>query len=257
MRIIKLSISAIFTFSLVFWAGCTKDFSNVVEESSPVYSINYIKPLPDTALTQKDTLSLEVGFSSTNKPASVRVEFVTSSQVEISATLAQTSSTSNFFGKAVAGSTVPSGQYEVNYFVSNDDGSTTTLGKQNIIIRKWDNSAPVIDSIYAADSVSVSEPDTVFILLKAEVSDADGKSDIQSVSYYAVKPSGSKGETFYLYDDGVIDGSHYDQVAGDQIYTNKISIPYSVTKGTYRFDFQAKDKSGTVSAIKSHYITIK
>ena len=257
MRIIKLSISAFFTISLVFFAGCTKDFSNVVEESSPVYSINYIKSLPDTALTQKDTLSLEIGFSSVNKPASVHVEFVTSSQIELSATLNQTSSTSNFFGKAVADSTVPGGQYEVNYFIPNNDGSTINIGKQSIQIVKWGNSAPVLDSILVIDTVTVTSPDTAYILLLTKVSDADGKNDIQNVSYYVVKPSGSKGDTYYLYDDGVKDASHYDLVAGDQIYSNKISIPYSVTKGTYRFDFQAKDKSGAVSAIKSHYITIK
>ena len=252
MRIFKLSISAFFSISLVFWAGCTKDFSDVVEESSPVYSINYIKPLPDTALTKKDTLSLEVGFSSANKPASVQVEFVTSSQAEFSTTLTQTSSTSNFFGKAIVGSTVPGGQYEVNYFVNNDDGSTTSIGKQNIIIRKWDNSAPVIDSVYASDTITVSSS-SVTAYLEVQVSDADGASDVAQVYYTTLKPNGDTNGPFYLADDGVLP----DLYAGDRIYTAGMTITSSVTKGTYRFDFQAKDKSGAVSAIKSHYITIK
>ncbi len=257
MRIFKASISAIFLFSLVFWAGCTKDFSNTVEESTPVYTVNYIKPLPDTAMTRNEALYLEAGFSSANKPSSVVVQFSTSSQVQISTTLSQTSSGSNFFGTAVVGSSLPGGAYDVDYYGQNGDASLTHIGKQYIIIKRADNSTPVIDSVYIVDTVTVSAPDTAIIVLNAKVSDADGKSDIQSVSYYVVKPSGSKGDTYYLYDDGVVDGSHYDLFAGDQIYSNKISIPYSVTKGTYRFDFQAKDKSGAVSAIKSHYITIK
>jgi hypothetical protein len=252
MRIIKLSISAIFTISLVFWAGCTKDFSNVVEESSPVYSINYIKSLPDTALTKKDTLSLEVGFSSTNKPSSINVEFVTSSQVQLSTTLTQTSSTSNCFGKAVAGSTVPSGQYEVNYFVSNDDGSNTTLGKQYIIIRKWDNSVPVIDTVFADDTITVSSS-TQTAYLYAKVGDADGLSDVSQVYYYVVKSSGDTVGPYTLADDG----TNPDQTAGDGIFTSGLTIYSNAIKGTYRFDFQAKDKSGAVSTIKSHYITLK
>ncbi len=252
MRILKVSLSAIFLFSLAFWAGCTKDFSSTVEESTPVYTVNYLKALPNTAATKNDTLYLEAGFSSANKPSSVVVQFSTSSQVQIRATLTQTSSGSNFFGKAVVGSSLPGGVYDVDYYGQNDDATLTHIGKQYIIIRRANNSVPVIDTVYAADSITVSSS-TIVSYIEVKVSDADGASDISQVFYNATKPNGDTNGPFYLADDGVFP----DATAGDRIYTTGMQIPPTVTKGTYRFDFQAKDKSGAVSAIKSHYITLK
>lgn len=252
MRIFKASLSAIFLFSLVFWAGCTKDFSSVVEESMPVYTVNYIKPLPDTVATKGDTVYLETGFSSTNKPSGVVVQFSTSSQVQLSTTLAQATPGGNFSGKVIVGSSIPGGTYSVDYYGQNDDASLTHIGKQYIIIKRANNSAPVIDSVYAADTITVSSG-SVNSFLEVKVSDADGASDISQVFYNTTKPNGDTNGPYYLADDGV----YPDAYAGDRIYTTGMTIPSTVTKGTYRFDFQAKDKSGAVSAIKSHYITIK
>ena len=53
------------------------------------------------------------------------------------------------------------------------------------------------------------------------------------------------------------DGFNYDQAANDGTYTSAVTMYSDAIKGTYRFDFQAKDKSNAVSTIKSHYITIK
>jgi hypothetical protein len=252
MRIFKFSLTAFSLISLMLWTGCTKDFSNIVEESSPVYTVNYVKPIPDSALTKNDTLSLEIGFSSTSKPSSVTVEFVTASQVEFSATLNQTSPSSNFIGNAVVSTTAPGGQYAVNYYITNNDGSTISIGKQSIRIIKWGNSAPVIDTVLADDTITVSSS-TQIAYLYAKVSDADGLSDISQVYYNVVKPSGDTVGPYTLADDG----TSPDQISGDGIFTSGLSIYSNAVKGTYRFDFQAKDKSGAVSTIKSHYMTLK
>jgi hypothetical protein len=59
-----------------------------------------------------------------------------------------------------------------------------------------------------------------------------------------------------LYDDGNTT-LHGDLVAGDGIYSLLIQVIPSNEKGTYRFEFQAKDRSGALSNIINHSVLIQ
>ncbi|MFA4923284.1 MAG: choice-of-anchor X domain-containing protein, partial [Ignavibacteriaceae bacterium] len=59
-----------------------------------------------------------------------------------------------------------------------------------------------------------------------------------------------------LYDDGNYSGNG-DAVAGDGIFSRVLSISPTNQKGTYRFDFEAKDRGGLVSQVVPKYIVVK
>ena len=87
--------------------------------------------------------------------------------------------------------------------------------------------------------------------------DSNGVNDIKEVYYIVYKPDGStSGAKLLLFDDGNIE-DHGDLVAGDGIYSRLIQINETNDKGTYRFEFQAEDRSGDLSNIINHFVLIQ
>ena len=77
------------------------------------------------------------------------------------------------------------------------------------------------------------------------------------VYFIVYKPDGSTNDSqLELFDDGNID-DHGDLIAGDGIYSRLIQINETNDKGTYRFEFQAKDRSGKSSNIIDHFVLIQ
>ena len=71
------------------------------------------------------------------------------------------------------------------------------------------------------------------------------------------RPDGStSGAKLLLFDDGNIE-DHGDLFAGDGIYSRLIQINETNAKGTYRFEFQAEDRSGEFSNIINHFVLIQ
>jgi hypothetical protein len=60
-----------------------------------------------------------------------------------------------------------------------------------------------------------------------------------------------------MYDDGNANQISGDLIAGDGIYGLKISLPKTTTIGTYRFEFQAMDRSFDYSNVIIKNIVIK
>jgi hypothetical protein len=58
-----------------------------------------------------------------------------------------------------------------------------------------------------------------------------------------------------MYDDGA--ASHGDLAAGDGTYSLIITLPSTTQTGTYRFEFQAFDRSNEGSAKVIHQVTVK
>jgi len=118
------------------------------------------------------------------------------------------------------------------------------------------NKPPVLSDLQAPDTVAVSTS-TVFITLSVKASDPDGLQDIARVQFNSFKPDGSpsSGNPFQMYDDGK--SEHGDSVVGDGIYSLIIQLPPGTTKGTYRFEFQAFDKSNAGSNIMVHKMVVQ
>ncbi|MBN2572468.1 MAG: hypothetical protein JXA68_10100 [Ignavibacteriales bacterium] len=117
------------------------------------------------------------------------------------------------------------------------------------------NFPPIISDIQAPDSVIIQSPKSAFTV-SISVADSNGLSDIAEVYFITYKPNGTtSGTRFYMFDDGN-KITHGDQVANDGRYSLIIEAVPSQTKGTYRFEFHAKDKGGKISNTLSHNISL-
>ena len=86
--------------------------------------------------------------------------------------------------------------------------------------------------------------------------DPNGTSDILEVFFIVYRPDGTtNGNRIQLFDDG--NSSNGDVTAGDGIYSRLIQVDQTNQKGTYRFEFQAEDRSGALSNIINHYVLIQ
>jgi hypothetical protein len=120
------------------------------------------------------------------------------------------------------------------------------------------NIPPVIKNVRAPDTLIVPGADTLKIVLSVDVSDANGREDVLSVFFNTFKPDGSpsSGNPFQMFDDGNV-VANGDLVKDDGTFSRIIILPPGTTKGKYRFDFQAIDKSDESSNIISHFMVLK
>lgn len=149
------------------------------------------------------------------------------------------------------------GNYEVKFYVNDKFNKTNQAA---VSIYNYNNGkaniAPIIsNTIVDPDTVVVTT--TTLILTSVQVDDQNGLNDIEKVYFVVYRPDGTtNGNQNLLYDDGNL-SDHGDQTAGDGIYSLLIRISPSNSKGTYRFEFQAKDRGGKLSNIINHSVLIQ
>jgi len=118
------------------------------------------------------------------------------------------------------------------------------------------------DERYAPYIFNLNAPDTLFLgtaiitaLMSIEAADSNGQADIQMVYFQSFRPdSTTSGNLFELFDDGTTE--HGDDLAGDGVYSIIIQLPPNAMAGEWRFDFQAIDKTDSLSNVISHDIDI-
>ncbi|HWP82539.1 MAG TPA: hypothetical protein VNN76_07780 [Bacteroidota bacterium] len=121
------------------------------------------------------------------------------------------------------------------------------------------NQPPVVSNLQAPDTVRLTST-TQVILLEIRATDPNGQTDITRVIFQSFRPDGSpsSGNPFFMYDDGGTLGSNSgDRVAGDGLFSRAISLPPNTGQGTYRFEFQAFDRSNAASNMITHYVTVR
>ncbi len=118
------------------------------------------------------------------------------------------------------------------------------------------NHAPTVTLVEGADSVQLRN-ESQLLILRLKVSDEDGIADISRVIFNSFRPDGSPsgGNPFQMHDDG--SAIHADEKAGDGIFSLLVELPSITPPGTYRFEFQALDRSNAVSNLLVHRITVK
>lgn len=114
--------------------------------------------------------------------------------------------------------------------------SSNTLRLTFSILRL--NQPPMLSNLVAPDTVSRSTEDSFVITVVA--TDPDGPSDILSVT--RTTPSNL---VLYLNDSGI----NGDITAGDNIFTETVSLSPTQPLGTYPFSFKATDRSNASSSI--------
>jgi hypothetical protein len=113
------------------------------------------------------------------------------------------------------------------------------------------NSPPIILAVTAPDTLELPDPvngEPVDKLFEISVSadDPDGTDDVTSVFFYSYNPAGQKSTApFYL------------KQRESGLFVDTLRVNSNNAKGTYRFEFQALDRSNTASDTLNHYITLK
>jgi hypothetical protein len=267
IKILKfLFLNLILIFIII---SCDKKYDNVIENSNPDYQVTLVAPSDSIQFNPLDSLiTVRIEFNSVPNVQSVFCNVYSADNSKL------TSSPLTLFdnGKSVNGDDVandgkyankialseyyPNGIYNIKYFITDESNSTKQVALSTF---KFDNGqanfAPVIfDDIVDPDTAIVT--DTTIIITSVKVTDQNGLSDIDKVYFVVYRPNGTTSNTQnIMFDDGL--PVHGDQTAGDGIYSLVIEIYSTNTKGTYRLEFQAKDRGGKLSNIINHSLLIQ
>lgn len=263
MKNLMLLICVLFLFT-----SCEKDPSGIVNSetldyeignpvvsSSVVYSTDpdliptiEVTKIPNGAVLWYDIVSLPG-----NEVLSSKVEMKNDGKTTSSG---DASSSDNIYsGKYTFSEALYSGTFELTFYLSTfDNGNNETilrLASSTVAFKGVEpNEAPVISGLSLPSSVSANEDFTITL----NVADTNGLSDVDKVYFTLTTPEGESAGVFYLYDDGssaVINTStgatSGDILAGNGVYSRKLSFNSSATKGEWTFTFQAYDKSNASS----------
>lgn len=261
----------IFIIPLFLW-GCSNKYDGVIDTGTTNYQVTNLSSFPDFLYAPEDSsIVANITFNSSTDIKSVFANIITpygdilnSSPVPLyddgnNALHGDVAKGDNTFSnKYPFGESYLNGQYTIEYYLVNNENSTVLVAEHNFIYNNnITDAAPVVSNLVAPDTVTISA-DTVHINLSIQVADSNGLKDIEYVFFNSFLPNGnpSSQNPFLMFDDG--NPVHGDAIAGDGIYSQIISLPPTgVTKGTYRWEFQAQDREKKTSNIITHYIVVK
>jgi len=261
----------IFLIPLFLW-GCSNKNNEVVDTGITNYQVTSVSSFPDflfvpgdSAIVASITLNSSAGIKSVfaniidpdeNILNSSPVNLYDDGNVALHGDL--TKGDNIFSNKYPFSQLYINGRYTIQYYIVNSTDNEVLVAEHNFI---YNNNvadiAPVVSNLVAPDTVTISS-DTIHINLSIQVADSNGLHDIDIVFFNSFLPSGnpSSQNPFLMFDDG--NSVHGDAVAGDGIYSQIISLPPSgVTKGTYRWEFQARDREKKTSNIIIHNIVVQ
>jgi hypothetical protein len=163
----------------------------------------------------------------------------------------------------IAVQSLPVGKYYFQINAQDPHGFTSNTFLFPIVIGRQLDLPPVLSNLQAPDTIVLAGQTQEF-KLSVKAADPDGQSDIAKVFFNSFKPNGtsSSGNPFLMYDDGsenVIyapDITSGDAVKGDGVYTLTVQISPTAALGTYRFEFQASDRSNVLSQKLIKYVQV-
>jgi hypothetical protein len=263
----------LFLIPLFLW-GCGDKFDGLIDTSTTGYQVTYVNSSNDTLFIPGDslivvTLSLNpgaVGFKSIyfniNDPDG---NLLNSSPVPMyddgnnSLHGDVTGGDKTFSNKYPFSQSYFNGKYTIQYFIVNTNDLTSLAAQHSFVYNNnITDIPPIVYNLVAPDSVTINPDTTTFIPLTIQAADSNGSKDIEFVFFNSFKPNGdpSSNNPIFMFDDG--NSVHGDAVAGDGIFSQIISLPPTgVTKGTYRWEFQAQDREKKTSNVIIHNIVIK
>ena len=257
----------------ILLGGCKKDFNNVVETRPMSYQVVKVSTADQFTYVPADSLmtaTITLNSSTNVKNVSINVLNPDGNQLNNSSIQLFDNGKTDQTGDTVKGDNTysnkfplshydPKGTYQIQYYVTDLSENTKLAAVHSFIFDNGQpNVAPVISNLVMADSISFG----VTFIFTVTASDSNGLKDISSVYFQLFKPDGSQvkdnngSALFLMQDDG--DYVHFgDSKSGDGIYSYKNSFASTAPLGTWKFVFQAKDKSGLLSNIITHNILVK
>lgn len=246
---------------LFIW-GCEPTYDNVIDTSTENYQVTSILGIKETINLYESpsdsVLNLRLILTPESEVNQVYFSVYASdnSQLHLSPIQMVEDSVNEFENQFILLSQNPNGIYTIKFSITGLDGKNRQVAISNFnFINGQDTLPPVIsNTVIDPDTVVVTQPTTIFT--SVEAMDPNGSSDILQVYFKVYKPDGTTNNTkIELFDDGNI--SIGDQIAGDGVYSRLIQVDQTNDKGTYRFEFQAEDRSGELSNILNHFVLIQ
>jgi len=244
---------------LLFW-GCDKTFENVIDVTRENYQVTSVSPTDSVRYSPDDSLiTIRINFTSSSEVNEVFCDIIASDESKLNSSLFQLfdNNDNRFKNDFPLSEFYPNGIYNITYYIKNPDASMHQIASGSFKYNNGqDNLPPVIaNTVVDPDTVVVTTP--AVILISVEASDPNGQNDILKVYFIVYNPDGStNGNELELFDDGNVN-DHGDLYAGDGIYSLLIQVDQSNEKGTYRFEFRARDRGGKLSNKIDHFVLIQ
>jgi hypothetical protein len=245
---------------LLIW-GCEKTYDNLIDTSTDNYQVSSVAGIKDTVdlkVPGDSLLSLRLNFTPQSEVSKAYFDIYASDNSRLnSSPIEMEEVTENIFeNQFLLKREYPIGNYTVKFSASSMEGNTKQVAVASFYFNNGqDNIPPLIsNTVVDPDTVVVTQPTAIFT--SVEATDLNGSADILEVYFIVYRPdSTTNNNKVQLFDDGnIING---DEVAGDGIYSRLIQIDQNNQKGTYKFEFRAKDRSDAFSNIINHYVLIQ
>ena len=259
---------AILLFAIL--PGCEKDFDEIIDVNKVNYQVTSLNTFTSFRYAVGDSvITIFLNINSPEGIAEVFCNIIASDESKLNVNpvlLLDNGSSAN--GDVTAGDNKftalfplsrlnPVGTYTIIYFITNNEGNTKQVALHQFYYDNGQtNVAPVISEVLITpDTVVVT--DTTAIQTAAKVTDNNGLNDIESVYFIVYKPDGTTNNfQTAMFDDGNTE-DYGDVMAGDGIFSRTIQVDQSNDKGTYRFEFIAKDRGGLSSNTINYFVLIQ
>jgi hypothetical protein len=259
-----------FKFALLFsgavlgalLSGCVKNDSTVVgNDSGTGVFLTSVTQLPASISINDTFVVFTAKVSSPKAVSSVLVEISNVDGVIGDVALLDDGKTAShdavagdsiFTGAFTLSSDMENGSYTVTYKLTPLNAPEQVAAEQTFLYSNAKDNPPVISNFQSTIPDTIVANSDIPFTYSINATDPDGAKDIASVYMVVYQASGSV-LNLSLYDDG----THGDQIANDGVYSIGLSFGAENTKGTYRFEFHAKDRLGVLSNTIIHYQTLK
>jgi len=259
---------AILLFAIL--SGCEKDFDEIIDVSTASYQVTGTSSFNSFRYILGDSsITIFLTLNSSSNISTVFCDVIASDGTKLNAIPVLlldngnaangdlTAGDNRFTNRFPLSQQNPIGVYKINYYVTDNRGITKLVALQQF---SYDNGqtnvAPVISNLVAPDTVSIGT-DTTFILISIDASDTNGLNDLDFVFFNSfIPPNGdpSSSNPIEMFDDG----TNGDQTVDDGTFSRIIILPLTgVQTGTYRWEFQAKDRGGLLSNKIEHFVLIQ
>lgn len=251
--------------------GCEKDFDEIIQPKQPVYNVLATSSFDSFEYSENDsvvTLFIKVDTLSIISRAycdiySSENRKVNTTPLELfdNGNLSNGDTTANDFiysNKFVLSINYPNGRYNVRYYIADESHTSILAAVQTFSYDNGKNKiAPILSDLQIPDTVSRSQS---FVFSVFAV-DSNGLNDIEIVYFELFRPDGSQVEInpdnkFIMHDDGNF-AVWGDETAGDGRFSYRNSFSNTAQIGSWRFEFEARDRSSKLSNRIIHSLVVQ
>jgi len=240
--------------------GCEQKFDDIIDAVQNNYQVTLVSPTDSVTYRENDSLvTIRIIFTSSSEVGDVFCDVFASDNSKLNPSKIQLfdNNDNRFISEFPLSQYYPNGIYNIRYYIKKADETMQQVAVGSFKYNNGQDNLPpeIANTVVDPDTVVVTAP--TVILTSVEASDPNGQNDILKVYFIVYNPDGStNGNELELFDDGNID-DHGDLNAGDGIYSLLIQVDQTNEKGTYRFEFSARDRGGKQSNTIDHIVLIQ